>query len=126
MDSILISIKKLLGIPAEDTSFDADIIIHINTVFSILQQIGVGPRTGFSISDDTATWSEFVSDLSLLEMVKTYVLHKVRMQFDPPSNSTLMKAMENNIAELEWRMNAVVDYELKQTSTESKGDDDNG
>ena len=109
MDSILISIKKLLGISEDDASFDTDIIIHINSVFSILTRLGVGPESGFSISDNSATWSDYLLDGKNLEMVKSYVYQKVRMMFDPPTNSSLLDAMKNSIEEFEWRMNVVVD-----------------
>ena len=109
MESILISVKKLLGITEECTDFDIDIIMHINTVLSILCQIGVGPADGFSIEDSSATWSEFIEDNSKLEMVKSYVYLKVRMLFDPPTMGAVMEAMKRNIDELEWRMNVSVD-----------------
>ena len=109
MESILTSVKKLLGITEECTDFDIDIIMHINTVLSILCQIGVGPADGFSIEDSSATWSEFIEDNSKLEMVKSYVYLKVRMLFDPPTMGAVMEAMKRNINELEWRMNVSVD-----------------
>lgn len=109
MESILTSIKKLIGITEECTDFDIDIIMHINSVLSILCQIGVGPSEGFSIEDSSATWDEFIESNSKLEMVKSYVYLKVRMMFDPPINGAVMEAMKRNIDELEWRMNISVD-----------------
>lgn len=109
MESILTSIKKLLGITEDYEHFDTDIIIHINSVFSILTQIGVGSDTGFSISDKTATWSDFISDNTNLEMVKTYVYLKVKLLFDPPLNSSVTNSMEKTISELEWRLNVETD-----------------
>lgn len=109
MESILTSIKKLLGIAEDYEHFDNDIIIHINSVFSILTQIGVGSETGFSISDKTATWSDFISDNTKIEMVKTYVYLKVKLLFDPPLNGSVTSSMEKTIAELEWRLNVEVD-----------------
>ncbi len=109
MDSILTSVKKDLGIASDYTYFDADIIMAINTAFSVLNQIGAGPEEGFSISDDTAVWTDFISDLSKLEMVKTYVSKKVRMIFDPPISSPVAEATNNVIAELEWRISVAVD-----------------
>lgn len=109
MDSILTSIKKLLGIAEEDTSFDQDIIMHINTVFTILTQLGVGPSGGFYIEDDSAIWDDFVSDDPRLNSIKTYIYMKVRMMFDPPTMSSVAEAMNKNISELEWRLNATVD-----------------
>ena len=109
MDSILTSIKKLLGIAEEYEHFDPDIIMHINTVFMILNQLGVGPEVCFSIEDDTSTWSEFLEDPTQLQMVKSYMGLKVRLLFDPPSNSTHMNAITQSINEFEWRLNIAVD-----------------
>lgn len=109
MDSILTSIKKLLGITQEETSFDQDLIMHINSVFSILTQLGVGPSEGFSIEDDSAIWSDFLEDNTNLELVKTYVYMKVRLMFDPPTGSAVMESMNKMISELEWRINVTVD-----------------
>lgn len=109
MDSILTTIKKLLGIIEADETFDVDIIIHINSAFSTLNQLGVGPEEGFTIRDKTATWNEFIDD-SRIENVKTYIYLKVRQVFDPPTNSGLLDAINRQINELEWRMNVTVDY----------------
>lgn len=106
MDSILTSIKKLLGITEEYEHFDQDIIIHINTALMILTQLGVGPSEGFFIKDKYALWSDFIPDVKTLEAVKSYIYLKVRMLFDPPTSSSLMNAMEQNMKELEWRLNA--------------------
>ena len=111
MDSILNSIKKVLGIYEEDTSFDVDIIMHINTVFMTLRQIGIGPSEGFSITDSKDIWSEYLSDLALIESVKTYIALKVRLIFDPPASSAIIEAMNRTISELEWRLNVQADYD---------------
>lgn len=111
MDSILNSIKKLLGITEEYEHFDQDIIIHINSVFSILRQIGVGPEEGFVIKDNTSTWDEFAGDDIEIESVKTYVYLKVRLIFDPPSSSASIDAIKENIKEIEWRLNVFKDTE---------------
>lgn len=108
MDSILLSIKKLLGIEEQYKHFDTDIIMHINTVLGILTQLGVGPSTGYSISDETNTWDEFIEG-SNLEMIKTYVYLKVKLMFDPPLSSVTTDAIKTNISELEWRINTIVD-----------------
>lgn len=109
MDSILSSIKKMLGLTEEYDYFDPDIIMHINSVFMILNQLGVGPKNGFSISDKTTTWDEYISDDPNVESVKTYMYMKVRLMFDPPLSSAVTDAMNRNINELEWRLNASVD-----------------
>lgn len=101
--SILTSIKKLLGITEEYEQFDTDIIIHINTVLSILSQMGVGSTTPFSISDKTALWTDFLGTKDDLEMVKSYVYMKVRLMFDPPTSSAL-NSMTELIKELETRL----------------------
>lgn len=105
MESILTSIKKLLGIAEEDTNFDQDIIMHINSVFMILTQLGVGPSKGFSIKDYDAVWSDFIPEDFSLEAVKSYVYMKVRLMFDPPLSSAVSDAINRNISELEWRLN---------------------
>lgn len=107
MESILTSIKKLLGIPEEQTHFDPDLIIHINSVFSILNQLGIGPVQGFSISDSSSTWKDFLGDDPHLEMIKTYMLMRVRVMFDPPTGSVL-EATNRLIEESEFRMMAVM------------------
>lgn len=111
MDSILTSVKKLLGISEEYTAFDTDIVIHINSVFTILAQLGVGPEKGFSIVDDSAVWSDFIPEGELMEAVKSYIGLKVKLLFDPPSSSSAMQSYTNLISELEWRLNVLCDKE---------------
>lgn len=106
MESILTSIKKMLGITEEDTTFDADIIMHINSVFMTLTQLGVGPSAGFYIEDSITEWPEFTSDLQKLQSIKTYVFLKVKLLFDPGSiGSSTLASYERQIQELEWRLN---------------------
>lgn len=109
MESILTSIKKLLGIAEEYEHFDADLIMHINSVFAILTQLGVGPSEGFSISDKYSTWDEFIEDDPRLEMVKSYIYMKVKLLFDPPTSSAVMEATNRLTSELEWRLNVATD-----------------
>lgn len=104
MESILDSVKRSIPVDVEEDYFDFDIILHINSVFSILHQMGVGPETTFSISDNKTTWNDFTEDDDYNE-VKTYMCLKVKMIFDPPTNSNVMAAMERQISELEWRLN---------------------
>lgn len=99
----------MLGIIEEDESFDIDIIIHINTAFSTLTQLGVGPKEGFAIRDKTTLWTEFVDDIRL-ENVRSYIYLKVRQVFDPPTNSAVLDAISRQISELEWRMNVTADH----------------
>ena len=105
-ESILTSIKKLLGVPEDYEHFDMDITMHINSVFVILNQLGVGPSDGFSITDKTASWSDFISDNKKLEAVKSYVYMKVRLLFDPPMSSSVMECMNRMISEMESRLNS--------------------
>jgi hypothetical protein len=104
--SILTSVKKILGIAEPYLAFDPDIIIHINSVFSTLQQLGIGPTEGFAIEDSEATWDEFLGTDLRLNNVKSYMYMRVRMMFDPPTTSYLIDAMKEQIRELEWRINA--------------------
>lgn len=105
MESILISIKKLLGITEDCEHFDTDIIIHINSVFINLTQLGVGPSDGFRIKDKTTTWNEFISNDRDLDSIKTYIYLKVKLIFDPPLSSVVMESMNRIINEFEWRIN---------------------
>jgi len=109
MESILTSIKKMLGIAEEYTHFDADLIMHINSVFAILTQIGVGPTEGFSIEDDTDVWTDFIQDNKKLENVKSYTYMKVKLLFDPPLSSSVIESMNRIISELEWRIQVAAD-----------------
>ena len=105
MESILTSIKKLLGIDAEYTHFDEDIIMHINSVFGILNRLGVGPASGFRIEDDTTTWNDYIPSMENFEAVKSYIHLKVKLIFDPPLSSAVLQAMKETIAELEFTLN---------------------
>lgn len=111
MDSILTSVKKLLGLTEGYAAFDADLIMHINSVLMILNQMGVGPEKTFAISDATATWSEFCGERTDIEAVKSYTALKVRLLFDPPQSSSVMDAIKSQISELEWRLYALCDKE---------------
>ena len=104
MESILISIKKLLGIDEDYTQFDTDIIIHINSVFMALTQIGVGPSEGFSIMDEYATWEDFIGDKPYLNSVKSYTYLRVKLLFDPPLSTAAMDSLKKLADEFEWRL----------------------
>lgn len=108
-NSILTSIKKLLGITESCTDFDTDIIMHINTVLMTLNQLGVGTE-GFQIEDKNAVWSEFI-DPNKLAATKSYVHLRVKLLFDPPLNSAIIEAIKESIKELEWRLNVRVEFE---------------
>lgn len=118
MESILLSIKKLLGIAEDYKHFDVDIIMHINSVFPTLRQLGVGPTNGFTISDEQTLWTDFLGESNNLEDVKTYVYLKVKLIFDPPLSSVVTDSMNRMISELEWRIN--IDAETEQSSSEEE------
>lgn len=105
MDSILTSIKKLLGITENYEQFDNDIIMHINSVLAILSQLGVGPSDGFFITDKSAIWDDFIDENVKLNDVKSYTFLKVKMMFDPPSSSAIIDSYNRMISEFEWRCN---------------------
>lgn len=110
MKSILVSTKKLSGISDSCSHFDAQIVAYINNVFLVLKQLGVGPEEGFVITDEYGEWDDFIPDNPVLrEATKSYMAAKVRLQFDPPSNSTHMEALKSTIAEYEWRANVEVE-----------------
>lgn len=106
MDSILNSVKKMLGIAEEYEHFDQDLIMHINSVFLILNQLAVGPPSPFSITGSDETWNDFfLLDNLEINLAKSYMYLKVRLMFDPPSTGVLHEAMERQIQEFEWRLN---------------------
>ena len=111
MDSILTSVKKLVGgITEEYTHFDEEIISFVNSTFFTLRQLGVGPTNGFVISDDSASWTEYIPDDPVFRAAtKDYVSAKVRLRFDPPTSSAHMDALRQIIAEYEWRLNVEVE-----------------
>lgn len=108
-DSILLSMRKLICGDPYAEHFDQNLLIHINSCFSILSQLGVGPANGFFVTDASQTWSSYIGDVNELNMVRTYVTLKVKSIFDPPMTSSVLEAMNKQIAELEWRLNVAVD-----------------
>lgn len=110
-DSILTSTKKVLGIEEDYTAFDVDVMMHINSTFATLNQLGIGPVNGFAIEDAQPTWSDFIGDELKLNSVKTYVFLKVRILFDPPTTSYLIESLRKQSQELEWRLNVVREEE---------------
>lgn len=122
MESILTSVKKLLGITEEYEHFDSDLIMHINSVFMILTQLGVGPSEGFFITDKTTTWDDFIPTGKSLESVKSYMYMKVKLLFDPPQSSAVMESMNRMISEFEWRLH----IEVEIPSTNGEEDNQNG
>lgn len=107
MDSILTSVKKTLNLDESYTFFDPEITLHINSVFSTLTQLGVGPSTGFEIEDKTATWDDFLEGDARFNFVKTYMYLRVRLLFDPPGTGYLVDAYQKQVDQFEWRINVV-------------------
>lgn len=103
-DSILNTIKTMIGLNPDDTEFNTDILVLINSALMVLRQIGIGPQNGFSVSDSTQTWSEFIEDIRYYESVKSYIYLKVRLMFDPPATSYVSEQMKTEIQEIEWRL----------------------
>lgn len=119
MESILTSIKKLLGIDETDAHFDTDLIMHINAAFMVLYQLGVGPSKCFKITSDEQTWQDFLGESDNFENVKTYIFRKVRANFDPPSSSFVLDAMDRQIKEDEWRLQIQAEMEAVTDGTET-------
>lgn len=109
-DSILATIKKMLGLDDSYDAFNTDIIVFINSAMMTLQQIGVGPLAGFTVTDMSQTWSEFLPSDIMLEGVKTYIYLSVKMAFDPPTSSFVMDAMKQQKEELEWRLREQAEF----------------
>lgn len=118
MTSILDTIKKMIGTPLDDTSFDVDLIVGINSAIMALTQLGVGPPEGFTIQNNTATWADFLGETIQLEAVKTYVYLQVKMTFDPPGTSFLLDAITRQLGELAFRINLQVEPPYVPPSTE--------
>lgn len=118
MESILTSIKKLLGISEDYDHFDSDLIMHINTVFTTLTQLGVGPNEGFSIEDESAKWEDFLPDERMIHSVKSYMFMKVKLMFDPPLSTGVIECIKEQIKELEWRLQVIVDSTIIESEEE--------
>ena len=108
-ESILLSVKKMLGLDKDYDVFDPELIIHINTVFGTLHQLGVGPEDQFRITGDSDLWSEFTTEGEQTDEVKTYIYLRVRLLFDPPSSSFVLSSFKEQLQELEWRLNVKAD-----------------
>lgn len=115
-DDILASVKDAVGVGVDDTAFDEEILLHINTVFVALRQLGVGPDTAF-IADEDSLWTDFLDNQKILPMIKSYVVLRVRLLFDPPNSSSFNEAIKNSIAEYEWRLQMECDtYKVEEDS----------
>ena len=126
--SILSSIKKLLGIEEDDESFDVEIILNINSVFMILNQLGLGPTNGFFIEDKTSLWTDFIPRRKDFMAVKSYIYLKVRLMFDPPQMGYLVESIKKQCDEFEWRLNVQAETKLNKQKWNyyiEKEDDEN-
>ena len=103
-ESILDSLKNMLGILPNDTAFDNELISHINAFISNLTDIKIGPEEGFIVEDVTTTWGDFVSDISIMAAVREYLYAAIRLVFDPPSNSFVVTSLEKAKDEAFWRL----------------------
>lgn len=112
-DSILLSIKKMLGMEPEFTQFDPDIILHINTIIQVLYQIGLDIPDGFTVVDQNSLWTDYIKDpryTKITSLIKQYIFMRVRMIFDPPSSATLATSIQESINEMQWRISQWIDY----------------
>lgn len=127
-DSILQTIKKLIGIDENYNVFDMDLIVAINSSFMILNQLGVGPDKPFFIKGPSETWKDFFGDDEIFELAKSYIYLRAKLLFDPPSSGVLHEAIEREISEFEWRMHVQADYNDSKEDQGTGGDvgDDSG
>lgn len=121
--SILTSIKKNLNIEEDDTDFDQDIMLHINSVFTTLADVGVGDAAGFMIEDSSAEWDDFLAADPRLNSVKTYIYLRVRLLFDPPQTSYLVDALKEQATEILWRLNVLKEATIWTDPTPEEEED---
>lgn len=119
-ESILITIKKMLGLDYNYAAFDTDVIVNINAALMILTEMGIGPKEGFTITGYSETWSDFITNRVKLGAVENYVYLKTKMAFDPPTNSYVMDAMKSQAEEILWRLNVMAES-VENTTGESIG-----
>jgi hypothetical protein len=124
--SILTSTKKVLGISEEYTAFDVDVIMHINSVFTTLNELGIGPVEGFQIEDASTTWEDYLDAEMNFNSVKSYMYLRVRLLFDPPNTSYLINALKEQAKEMEWRLNVVREFRDHPTDSDESSVIDGG
>lgn len=116
-NSILLTVKKALGVDADCSDFDTDILIHLNSVLAVLQQLGVGPDDGYYIEDETPSWEDYLGEShAYVAMVKSYIIAKVRLLFDPPVSSAVMESLNRICSEFEWRANVAAENKALEVS----------
>ena len=121
-ESILKTIKQLIGCPDDFEQFDLDLIVHINSAFATLTQLGVGPKEGYRITGSDNEWSEFEDDAQKLSLIKDYVYIKTRLLFDPPTSGSLMDSLKEQLKEMEWRLYMLYDP-ISEDDEKGKSDD---
>ena len=121
-ESILKTIKQLIGCPDDFEQFDLDLIVHINSAFATLTQLGVGPKEGYRITGADNEWSEFEDDVQKLSLIKDYVYIKTRLLFDPPTSGSLMDSLKEQLKEMEWRLYMLYDP-ISEDDEKGKSDD---
>mgnify|MGYP001002636204 FL=1 len=121
--SILKTIKQLIGCPDDFEQFDLDLTIHINSAFATLTHLGVGPKEGYRITGVNNVWSEFEEDTQKLSLIKDYVYIKTRLLFDPPTSSSLMDSLKEQLKEMEWRLYMLY-YPVSEDDEKGKSDND--
>ena len=121
-ESILKTIKQLIGCPDDFEQFDLDLIVHINSAFATLTQLGVGPKEGYRITGADNEWSEFEDDIQKLSLIKDYVYIKTRLLFDPPISGSLMDSLKEQLKEMEWRLYMLYDP-ISEDDEKGKSDD---
>lgn len=122
-ESILKTIKQLIGCPDDFEQFDLDLTIHINSAFATLTQLGVGPKEGYRITGPDNVWSEFEEDAKKSSLIKDYVYIKTRLLFDPPTSSALMDSLKEQLKEMEWRL-YIMYYPVSVDDKKGENDDD--
>lgn len=122
-ESILKTIKQLIGCPDGFEQFDLDLTIHINSAFATLTQLGVGPKEGYRITGPDNVWSEFEEDAQKSNLIKDYVYIKTRLLFDPPTSSALMDSLKEQLKEMEWRL-YIMYYPVSVDDKKGENDDD--
>ena len=121
-ESILKTIKQLIGCPDDFEQFDLDLMIHINSAFATLTQLGVGPKEGYRITGVDNVWNEFEDDAQKLSLIKDYVYIKTRLLFDPPTTGSLMDSLKEELKEMKWRL-YILYYPISED--DKKGENDN-
>ena len=121
-ESILKTIKQLIGCPNDFEQFDLDLIVHINSAFATLTHLGVGPKEGYRITGADNAWSEFEDDAQKLSLIKDYVYIKTRLLFDPPISGSLMDSLKEQLKEMEWRLYMLYDP-ISEDDEKGKSDD---